>query len=76
MGPSPRGLAPGRDPFTYAVDFASDIECEQEPDVRLLGGSAADAELVDDLLVAGLVLALHVVEQLAAQSDHFEQATA
>ena len=38
--------------------------------------SAADAKLLDDLLVALLVLALHIVEQLAALAHHLEQAAA
>src|SRR3990172_5983568 len=38
--------------------------------------SAADAVLVDDGLVALLVLAFHVVEQLAALAHHLEEPAA
>ena len=41
---------------------------------KAAGALAADAELLDDRLVAWLVLALHVIEQLAALRDHLEQA--
>src|SRR5690606_31543289 len=37
-------------------------------------GSAANAELLDDPLIARVILALHVVEQLTALADHLEQA--
>ena len=48
----------------------SDPEC-QTPTHR----SAADAVLFDDLLVAGNVLALDIVQELAAQADHLQKAT-
>ncbi|CCB67968.1 protein of unknown function [Hyphomicrobium sp. MC1] len=37
---------------------------------------AADAVFLDDLLIAGVVLGLDVVKELAALADHLEQATA
>ena len=37
---------------------------------------AADAEALDQVLVAGLVLAFEVVEELPALGDHFQKATA
>ena len=44
------------------------------PSTRL--SSAADAELLDDALVPLLVLALHVVEELAALAHHLQEAAA
>src|SRR6476620_4138283 len=39
-------------------------------------GSAADAELLDDGLIALVVLAASIVEQLTAQAHHLQKATA
>ena len=43
--------------------------------IRARKRSTADAELVDDALVARLVGALEVIEQLTPLRDHLEQAS-
>ncbi len=44
--------------------------------LRLTAPSATDAQALDDLLVARLVLVLQVVEERTPQAHHLEQATA
>src|SRR5262245_24618421 len=49
---------------------------ERSHRIRRAWTLAADAEALDQRLVARLVLALDIVEQAAALADHLQQATA
>src|SRR4051812_9263556 len=74
-----RGSAFGRalgDPAMTRLSHASTRATAPCRRPRWCKASAADAEALDQRLVAGFVLGLHIVEQRATLRDHFEQAAA